>query len=229
MCGLRNMAQTLRHQSRGGPLTPVLAALVGCICVCAPTAMANIAVTIRDSDGNANYVRAKAGDVITVFIEVTSSAPVQVATGQFYIKDFGNTGWLTVADYAWNPYLMEDYSPGIGYTLHDEPFTAYPGVGYDEWGASDLDFAAPFATTTFTLLTLDLKIADSAPSKGSTRINVVDLVFGDNNFNDLTAVAGPSYIIEVPAPGAALLGGIGLTLVGYVQRRRHAHGGASAG
>lgn len=198
-----------------------LTILAAALCA-SQAARADFTVSIRDSVGPSNHIRVNPGDNITVYIEVASNSASDpgLVSGQFFIRDFSGNSWATVTSYSWNAGFSEDYAPDMSYGLHDGPFTS--GDGADEWGATDLTFAGiGGANTTFTFLTLNLAISTSAERGQGIHLNVVDLVFGDSEFYQAATKAGFGYTVGIiPAPGAALLGAIGLMLVGRLKRRK---------
>lgn len=182
-------------------------------------------VSILDFTGDQNrVVLNNPGDTATVYVVVASdnASDLPIVTSQFFIEEVTNTGWATVTAKSWHSSFTEDFAPTLDYTLHQPPFTAYPGANHDEWGATDWSFMGVGGSgTSFTLLTLDIEISTSAQRGKGVRLNVTDLIFGDTWFNDVGATPGQDYVIAIlPAPGAVVLGGIGLSMVGWLQRKR---------
>ncbi|NLX12039.1 MAG: hypothetical protein GXY44_00085 [Phycisphaerales bacterium] len=79
-------------------------------------------------------------------------------------------------------------------------------------------------TGEFYFATINLTYAGAL--MGEYRLNLSDILYGDTNFDDFTdALTGQDYIVTViPAPGAAVLGMIGLGCVGWVKKRLEKRG-----
>jgi len=114
---------------------------------------------------------------------------------------------------------------------NDQIVPALPGLmdgpGYESdyiaHLADDLDNGT--GTGKFLFATLNLTYAGAF--MGEYRLNLSDILYGGTNFDDFTdAQTGQDYTITViPAPGAAVLGMIGLGCVGWVKKRLREPGG----
>lgn len=74
-------------------------------------------------------------------------------------------------------------------------------------------------TGTFSFATLNLTYTGAL--LGTYTLNLSDILYGDLNFDEFTnALTGQDYVVTIiPAPGATLLGMIGLGCVGWLKRR----------
>lgn len=129
---------------------------------------------------------------------VTSSIEIRGSDDTLYL-----TGILSVGD------LVPIGTTAAGYTLFDTDITGvqvYNTIGSDALSSigTSLDFQ----------LTLT-----GGPSQGMAAMLELNLAGSDGFFGAMTAVDAPKLAM-VPAPGAVLLGGIGVCFVGWFKSRK---------
>ncbi len=109
-------------------------------------------------------------------------------------------------------------TPGLNVELEDAQLDSF-GLGsfgddatssgsldYSDWYVDNFDFANGFTFTATLRLSGTL-----APQTAGDEVNVVNLVFGNS--------PSATTFVPIPAPGAALLGVLGLSIAGWAKRR----------
>lgn len=185
-----------------------------------------VTATLVDAVGNTHQVIARPGASFSVSVEL--STDVSLVSGQLKVREVTSPsaqGYLTLtgvtfADPPW------DSAEALSFTSPD-PLDA-PGYISQEVGTFADDVVAGTGTGTFNFVTFDFSVSPTAMS-GTYKLNLVDMIFGDANYNEAPAVAGADYEVVVPAPGALALGVVGLGLVGWMRRRWSVKGGATSG
>lgn len=194
----------------------------------ASVAAANPVVTILGRTGSDPYSSGTLvldpGDTFDIMIQI--STDVALSAAQMYITDSSSLGYLTLNSVSWNTAVWD-----VGTTI--EPATPYDMDSGNNYRADLGAMANGFdtGTGTFTFAELNLTLSEYAMSGQTMYLHATGLVFADTNFDSVGAQTGGPFVIQssgqqvVPAPGAAMLGFIGLNMVGWIRRPRR--GGAS--
>ncbi len=137
-------------------------------------------------------------------------------SGNFQLNSvtFGNPNWdPSPPAYRWSTDAGNQVVPGsLPQTL------AGPNYTSDLIGDLSADENNGTGTGEFYFATLNITLNN--PVVGADYyLNLADIVYGDTNFDDYAGVAGTNYHVQViPAPGAFVLGMIGLGMLGWVRR-----------
>lgn len=197
--------------------------LLSCIIISAvvaisqAAALAGLTATIVDPTG-AHSIAVMAGSSFTVKVSLTDS-PNALVSGQFKVQDVSSSGFFTINSATFNGTA----SPPSGWyeELNPAPQSLASANAYtsDEFGATAYDLVNGVSTPD-DMLTLNISLSASAPVGGTYDLNLVDLVFGNTNFDEESATAGMAFqVTTIPAPSAAWLGVIGLAVVAWTRRR----------
>ncbi len=208
-----------------------VAILVGCL---ATVAAANPVVTILDSGHNAGPLVANPGDTFDIIIQIATD--VALSAAQMYVTDTSNLGYLTVNSITWNTAVW-DVS---GATIPTPPGGNPPTYAINQVLNPSLDIGTTASgynsgTGTFDFATLNVTLDALTPPGQNLALQATGLVFADTGFNTIGSSTGAPFVVQtpgeaqvVPAPGAAMLGFIGLNMVGWIRRPRRARAAARA-
>lgn len=189
------------------------------IALAAPGTVAWAALTaaIVNPADNSTSIQALAGSILTVKVRLTGPSN-NLVSGQFKVQETSGSGFFTLNSAT----FAGTASPPTGWYAEFDPtpVALVAGNAYTsgEFGATAYDLDNGVATPN-DMLTIDVAIGGSA-TPGSYALQLTDMVFGNVNFDEELATAGSPFVIEVvPAPGAVVLGMIGLGMAGWVKRR----------
>lgn len=183
------------------------------------TSLFGAAIELRMTDpiGDPHSTIAQPGDSfdVLVLLDATESA----VSGEFAVRDYAASGIFTL-----NSVVFESATWDTGIILDPTMQTLNAGNGYTSgtFGSIANDLVVGTGTGTFGFATINISV-DAAATDGSYPLNLVDLVFGDLNFNTIQSVAsGQNYIVHVPEPGTLLVLMLGAGAF-VMRRRRNVH------
>ena len=185
---------------------------------------ADVVATISDAVGDAQAITlySNVGETatrqFTVFITLDNTAESSLISAQMRIEELSQTSGLTLIsidydDSLWDTDTALDPTPDqiTGPNWTSTPIGAF---------ADDLGSGTGVGASLGFVTALTFQISSTA-NFGTYTINLTEFVFGDTGFGFLPGSAGPNYVVTlIPAPGAFLLGTIGLGFVGWVKRRQ---------
>lgn len=177
-----------------------------------------VSAELRDSVGDVTSTSVVAGSFFDVFVELTITGSPLTA-GQFQIGSYDAVdGLFTVNSVTFGP----GWSNDPNFTLNPAPQTLGAANSYrtSDIGSIAEDLVIGVGPGTRVMATLQIGVSNAAVL-GDYRLFVGSLNFGNLAFDPVQTESseGGYRVSVIPAPGAALLGVIGLVLVG---RRRTA-------
>lgn len=176
------------------------------------------ALTIVDTVDDPNSISTTAGASFNVQVQVNTD--VSMTALQLRVQETTATpsglfqlNAVSFSTPPWSSDSADQYVPGMP-DLMD-------GTSYKTDYIADLagDLVNGTGTGPFSFATLNLTYTGTL--LGTYTLNLSDILYGDLNFNEFTnALTGQDYVVTIiPAPGATVLGMIGLGCVGWLKRR----------
>lgn len=148
-------------------------------------------------------------------VELWIDTDVALSTASIFIRDLSMRGTATINSITWNDAIWDPNSEWPSYP-GNETLNAGNSYTSSEMHVDAYNFNS--GTGTFRFLTLDITWAGQTGQ--ALVLSLTDITVGDINFDNTPATAENFVISVVPAPGAAVLGGIGLCMAGWLQKRR---------
>lgn len=174
-----------------------------------------VTVALVDDNGNPSQVTAAAGSSFQVKVRVDTD--VSLVSGQLRLQEVtaSPSGYFTltsriVAGTPWDP------SEALSFSSPD-PLVG-PSYKSQDMGTLAEDVIDGTGEGVFDFLTLDVAVSPFAMA-GTYKLNLTDVVFGDTEYEPLPFDLGADYEVVVPAPGAVVLGLIGLGMVSGLRKR----------
>ncbi len=185
-------------------------------------ATASLTATIVDGVGDPNSLVLTGGATFNVTIALNTTEPLtalQMKLTENILQGNSPSGLFTLNSVS---FINPPWSLDGGLQLDPSPQALNAGNSYTTDDIGDLPEDWATGTGEFDFATLSITL--SSPTLGATYyLNLTDIVYGDENFADQFGTAGVNYEVQVvPAPGAMILGIIGLSMVAWVRRLRAA-------
>ena len=201
-------------------------AFLGMLLASAQFTTANTMVTIRDYNDNIHETIVDPGATVTLYVEITTD--ISLVSGQFFIYEPTHSGYVTVNSLTWNEGPWDASEELTGYLPSMQPFDADTndnpyGYAYAsaDIGTVAVDLVNGTGTGTYLFFTMSVTISDQVQYGAGYVLNLTEMFFGTIGWGDALAYSGGPYSITiVSALGAAFLGFIGLSIAGWLKRRR---------
>ena len=182
------------------------------------TSSAGLTATIVNSADSSSLVALNGAGSFDVTVQLHANEPVTALQMRLQEITQGNSpsGAFTLNSVTFATPIWSANGSGMEFNPAPQSLTAANSYGTDPIGDLPTDENTGTATD-FDFATLNITLSNSA--QGDYYLNLVDIVYGDSDFNDQVGTAGDALHVQVvPAPGAVVLGMIGLGMVGWARR-----------
>ncbi len=175
-------------------------------------------LTIVDTVGDPNSINTTAGTSFDVQVRINTDVSMTGLQLRVQETTASPSGLFQLNSVSFNaPTWSSD--PGDQYVPALPDLMDGPSYKTDYIADIAGDLVNGTGTGTFSFATLNLTYIGVL--LGTYTLNLSDILYGDLNFDEFTdAVSGQDYVVTIiPAPGATLLGMIGLGCVGWLKKR----------
>ncbi len=192
------------------------AVVLGVLTLPGRTALADLSARITDEFG-LDSIAVMPGSFFDVIIELDTTE--SLVSGQVMIQASA-PDIFTLESVSFDGVIWSD---DAGDVLDPTPqaLNAANANTSDDVGTFAVDLVSGTGIGIMDFVTIGVSIGAGAPLLETFTLNIVEPIFGNTNFEEVANVTvGSAYQVNViPAPGAVVLGMIGLGLIGRLKRR----------